>query len=413
VRSVERERKREMSSKYGANASDHQQQNQRDPSNASYSTSSSSEDVSAEKEKNHNNKKRDLWNVPGGPVDPGLFAKYNDWVRRKPLQAMAGSLLVIVLLGVFESVRDDWQILPYYGEAVMLETVLSLDNIVVFHQIFESLKVPNSRRPSILLMGVPIMIGVRLSLFLVLRGMLSKFWPAFIVIGLYLAYQGYQTMIEDDDDDDDDNEDEGEVDEQAQGVTAFVRRTCHSTGWVTRKYHGSALWVISGDELIEEKHEGVISSTRKCMVTPAMVCLIVIELCDIIFCIDGVATIYELDHYRLRAAIMGDITAAVFVRTCYPVVGNAVNLFPDVKYSVGLTLIFVGVDMILDAFDIDLPAWALGTLMPLLFIIGIASSMIRGGGTSKDLSKILGDDCGVTNSNVVDNDDKEKGCEVK
>ena len=55
-------------------------------------------------------------------------------------------------------------------------------------------------------------------------------------------------------------------------------------------------------------------------------------------------------------AIMGDITAAVFVRTCYPVVGNAVNLFPDVKYSVGLTLIFVGMDMILDAFDIHLPA---------------------------------------------------------
>jgi len=139
--------------------------------------------------------RRDQWNVPGGPIDPGVLAKYNDWVRRQPLQAMVGSLVFIVLLGVFESLRDDWSILPYYGEAVILETVLSLDNIVVFHQIFESLKVPNSRRPSILLLGVPIMIGVRLALFLVLRGMLSKFWPAFIVIGLYLAYQGYQTMM--------------------------------------------------------------------------------------------------------------------------------------------------------------------------------------------------------------------------
>jgi len=302
--------------------------------------------------------RRDQWNAPGGPVDPGVLAKYNDWVRRQPLQAMVGSLVFIVLLGVFESLRDDWSILPYYGEAVILETVLSLDNIVVFHQIFESLKVPNSRRPSILLLGVPIMIGVRLALFLVLRGMLSKFWPAFIVIGLYLAYQGYQTMMEEDEDED---EDEDSIDEQAQGVTAYVRR---------------------------------------CMVTPALVCLLVIELCDIIFCIDGVATIYELDHYRLRAAIMGDITAAVFVRTCYPVVGNAVNLFPDVKYSVGLTLIFVGLDMILDAFDIDLPAWALGVLMPVLFVIGIASSMIRGGGTSKDLSKVMGEGCDYTDRKV-------------
>ena len=82
------------------------------------------------------------------------------------------------------------------------------------------------------------------------------------------------------------------------------------------------------------------------------------------------------------------------------VVGNAVNLFPDVKYSVGLTLIFVGLDMILDAFDIDLPAWALGVLMPVLFVIDIASSMIRGGGTSKDLSKIMGEGCDYTDRKV-------------
>jgi len=243
-------------------------------------------------------------------------------------------------------------------------------------------------------------------LLLVLRGMLSKCWPAFIVIGLYLAYQGYQTMMEEDEDEDKD-EDEDSIDEQAQGVTAYVRRTCHSFGWVTRKYHGSALWVTGGDELVEDENGGVVSSARICMVTPALVCLLVIELCDIIFCIDGVATIYELDHYRLRAAIMGDITAAVFVRTCYPVVGNAVNLFPDVKYSVGLTLIFVGLDMILDAFHIDLPAWALGVLMPVLFVIGIASSMIRGGGTSKDLSKIMGDGCDYTDRKVSNEESGE------
>ena len=117
---------------------------------------------------------------------------------------------------MFESLRDDWSILPYYGEAVILETVLSLDNIVVFHQIFESLRVPNSRRPSILLLAASgSWSACDSTLFLVFAGMLSQFWPAFIVIGLYLAYQGYQTMIEDDDDDDDDD------DEQAQGVTTF------------------------------------------------------------------------------------------------------------------------------------------------------------------------------------------------
>ena len=56
--------------------------------------------------------RRDQWNVPGGLIDPGVLAKYNDWVRRQPLLAMVGSLVFIVLLGVFESLRDDWSILP-------------------------------------------------------------------------------------------------------------------------------------------------------------------------------------------------------------------------------------------------------------------------------------------------------------
>ena len=34
--------------------------------------------------------RRDQWNVPGGPIDPGVLAKYNDWVRRQPLLAMVG-----------------------------------------------------------------------------------------------------------------------------------------------------------------------------------------------------------------------------------------------------------------------------------------------------------------------------------
>ena len=126
------------SSSYGAKNSDER------PSTSEKTTTTT---------KKTDNKRKDQWNEPGGPVDPGVLAKYNDWVRRKPWQAMVGSLGVIVALGVFESLLDDWSVLPYYGEAVILETVLSLDNIVVFHQIFESLRVPNSRRPSILLLG--------------------------------------------------------------------------------------------------------------------------------------------------------------------------------------------------------------------------------------------------------------------
>ena len=337
---------------------------------------SKEEEEQKEEEKKHNHRKHnhvDDWNVPGGKPDPGRMAMYNDYVREHPLMVMLLTLVIIVIAGICECLRDSWSALPYYGEAVALEAVLSLDNIVVFHQIFEGFNVPSSRRPSILLIGTPIMILVRMLLFFFLRYELSKFWPAFIAIGLYLAYQGWQTMMEDNDDDD------GEEDESATGVINFINKCCQ--GIMTKTYHGSALVVK------EETKESGISKT---VLTPVFACLLAIEACDVIFCVDGVATIYQLDSYKLWAAILGDITSALFVRSCYPVVGNAVNIFPDVKYSVGITLIAVGVDMILDAFHLDLPAWTLGALMPTLFVIGIASSIIRGGGTTEDLSRIFG-----------------------
>ena len=53
--------------------------------------------------------RRDQWSVRAADR-PRCFSKYNDWVRRRPLLAMVGSLVFIVLLGVFESLRD-WVIL--------------------------------------------------------------------------------------------------------------------------------------------------------------------------------------------------------------------------------------------------------------------------------------------------------------
>ena len=34
--------------------------------------------------------RRDQWNVPGGPIDPGVLAKYNDWVRQTTVTSHGG-----------------------------------------------------------------------------------------------------------------------------------------------------------------------------------------------------------------------------------------------------------------------------------------------------------------------------------
>ena len=82
--------------------------------------------------------------------------------------------------------------------------MLSLDNLVVFHQIFGTFKVPPSRRPGILVAGLPIMLVVRVSLFLS-RARFTYIGVLFVLIGVFIIYQGVCVAYFSDDNDDNDD----------------------------------------------------------------------------------------------------------------------------------------------------------------------------------------------------------------
>ena len=54
------------------------------------------------------------------------------------------------------------------------------------------------------------------------------------------------------------------------------------------------------------------------------------------------------------------------------------EIFPDLNYAVALTLMAVGVDMIMTAAGKELPVYVLVCFMVSVFLLGIASSFIRG-----------------------------------
>lgn len=295
-----------------------------------------------------------------GKRDRGCLGPYNDVVSRMPsfqifMFAIISCASLTLLWELAETQKEKNEAISAFVGSAAVETMLSLDNLVVFHQIFGTFKVPPSRRPGILVAGLPIMIVVRISLFLSFHGIYVYMRVLFTLIGAFIIYQGICVAYFTDDDDDD-------PDLSSNWIVRSVR-ACFGERMSTR-YEGSAFFSRS--------------KTGTFHFTPLVLVMIFTEVSDLMFCIDGVSTIYVVGHSSLVSVIAGDLCAVLLVRALYPQLQGTVEIFPDLNYAVAATLVAVGVDMILSAVKMELPVYVLVCFMVFVFIVGIVSSFVRG-----------------------------------
>jgi len=240
--------------------------------------------------------------------------------------------------------------------AAIVEVLLSTDNICLFHQIFEHFRVPREVRPGLLFVGTPFMVLMRWSLFFALKGIYDSLRPLMFALGLFCAYQGlvvfYMTLMG--------LEEEDEDPENSAMVIWFKK--------------------IMGDKLITKYQGSAFHVTLDGIgkYTPMFLVLMFIEVTDVAFCIDGVSTIFMVDHVHVWTLFLGDIVAACIVRALYPQLAGTVELFPDLNYSVACVLVMVGADMCCGVFGYDFPPGTLAVTMGVLFTLGMASSILRG-----------------------------------
>ena len=243
--------------------------------------------------------------------------------------------------------------------AAVVELLLSMDNICLFHQIFEHFKVPVEVRPGLLFIGTPFMVLMRFLLFFSIKGIYDCIRPLMFAIGLFCCYQGgvvlWMTLTG--------MEEEEEEDFDAESSTVVQWFKSLLGDKLVTKYQGSAFYLTMDGAL---------------RYTPMFLVLLAIEVTDVAFCIDGVSTIFMVDHYHVWALFVGDIIAACVVRALYPQLAGTVELFPDLNYSVACVLVMVGADMCCGVFGYDFPPGTLAVTMGVLFTLGMASSILRG-----------------------------------
>ncbi len=242
-------------------------------------------------------------------------------------------------LGVHQGAGTGSDATVTYVSAYLLEQALSIDNIFVMALVFKSFKMPLKYQHRVLFWGI---LGAVFFRVVMLGGgafIVKKFDFIFYIFGAYLAYQGLK-LFKSEDEDNDEMRDNFAV----KNLRKLVRV-------VDGDYGGKFVVKIDG---------------RRALTTIA-VCLVVIELTDIVFALDSIPAVLSVSQDTF-IMITSNIFAILGLRSLYFVLAGAMEKFKYLKYALAVLLIFIGVKMLIHKW-LFIEHW-----ISLLVIAGIISA---------------------------------------
>jgi tellurite resistance protein TerC len=223
-----------------------------------------------------------------------------------------------------------------YVSAYLLEQALSIDNIFVMSLLFRSFRVPVKYQHRVLFWGI---LGAIVFRIVMLGGgayLANRFTWVFYVFGAYLAWQGIKLFRDDDE-------------EGAERESSLAVRVLRRFVRIVDGDHGGKFTV---------KIDG-----RRALTTVA-VCLVVIELTDIVFALDSIPAVLSVSQDTF-IMVTSNIFAILGLRSLYFVLAGAMSKFKYLKLALGVLLIVIGAKMI--AHDV----YAMSHALSLALIAGI------------------------------------------
>jgi len=204
-----------------------------------------------------------------------------------------------------------------YISAYLLEYALSVDNIFVISLLFHSFRIPVQYQHRVLFWGI---LGAIVFRLIMLGGgayLAHRFSWIFYVFGAYLVYQGIKLLRHDDD---------AEVDHDKSLAVRVLRKFVRI---VDGDYGGKFVVMIDG---------------RRALTTVA-VCLVSIELTDIVFALDSIPAVLSVSQETF-IMVTSNIFAIMGLRSLYFVLAGAMAQFKYLKLALAVLLIGIGAKMV-------------------------------------------------------------------
>jgi tellurite resistance protein TerC len=260
--------------------------------------------------------------------------------------------------------NDGTQAAALYLTAYLLEKSLSVDNLFVMALVFKSFGIGRMQQHRVLLWGI---VGAIVMRGLMIGGglfLIQRFTWIFYVFGAYLAYSGIDLLRTD--------PDAVPVSPMESRVGRVVRRVVPIT-----QVEGTDAFVVVRD--------------GKRQLTQLMLCLILIELTDVVFAVDSVPAVLAISVEPF-ICYTSNIFAILGLRSLYFVLAEMIERFKYLKHSLSAILVFIGAKLVLHhpiAEHVPQSVSIWGSLCFIFFTmgLGIAWSWKKSGSSGKAAPK--------------------------
>lgn len=139
--------------------------------------------------------------------------------------------------------------------------------------------------------------------------------------------------------------------------------------------------------LTTKDHGGKISVRidGKKYYTSIFVVIIMLATTDLVFALDSIPAVFAISQHRL-VIYTSNIFAVLGLRSLFFLLKGAVNKFAYLQQGIAIVLVFIGLKMLVEFFDIHVPVY----ISLLVILVSIAASIVYS--VSVDRNREEGDD---------------------
>lgn len=220
----------------------------------------------------------------------------------------------------------------------VVEKSLSVDNIFVFVVVFSYFAIPAKYQHRILFFGILGALFFRV-IFISIGAALMQYEWVIWIFGAFLILTGFKILFAP----------EKQLEPEKNPVLRLLKKALPITP------------TLEGDKFFVRR-SGVLYAT------PLLVCLVFIEVTDIVFAVDSVPAIFAITKEPL-IVFTSNIFAILGLRAMFFLLAGVMHKFWALKYGLGVILVFVGLKMVWlnHAFGGKFPiSWSLGIIGALL-----------------------------------------------
>ena len=261
--------------------------------------------------------------------DLGLLSKAGTTVtiKRALFQTAFWVGLAMLFFG-FLWYEDGHKIALEYFSAYLMEWSLSIDNIFVFILIFTFFRVKPIYYARVLLIGIMMAIFLRIIFITVGIALVTRFHWLLYVFGAVLIYTGLTMFFTKHDE---------EMNIEDNAVYKFLKRLLP----LTSSDGGGKFRVM-----IDGKQRW----------TTVFVVVVLLATTDIVFAVDSIPAVFGITQEKI-VIYTSNIFAVLGLRSLFFLLRGAVDKFSHLQQGIAVVLVFVGLKMLVEYFDVVIPVY--------------------------------------------------------